>query len=593
MNEVKEVFKNKVFQIVIAILLVFSVGLIAGYEMHKNGISYLQGYTYNLGDVYESASGSNASSSNASSSNASSSNASSSNASSSNASSSNASSSNASSSNASSSNVVYLPEVNLLSFKLNRTSVQPGETLEADVDYDGFWENASVVFKNKSTGTTFTASIVSNNQKFKVPSNLMDGTYEVTQILFTGSRTEYSKYTKLYSNTDTVNSLYFNFKTTLEVKTPVIETPSNNNNNNNNNTETPKTQEIVPIKITSFKLEKNKVTTSEQVFVTYKTNKAVNNIKLEFTSSSKEKMTVYVHSLKDKPYFDIPSTAKVGKYTLTSAVFTGSDVTTAFSNTKNVKDHTYYDFKTTLEIVEPEKPAEEKIYNYNNEDINAKLISELYDAPDNSAITINAHNSPIINKDVFGAIKGTNKQLVINYNENQFIFNGKDINDTTKSIDASVSVDRTNNDDDIKELVKDSIVVYFGDNGRLPGKAKVRVKITDELNGLLSGNKAYLYCYNEDSKNFTYIETDVNKTTDGYYEFEVNHNSKYVLVNNRLSSSLLAKESSTGSTISDVTRFLKDNTVYLILIVVAVLIIILVTVFLLIQKKNKKKEIQS
>ena len=576
MNEVKEVFRNKVFQKVIAVLLIFVVGLIAGYEMHKNGISYLQGYSYNLGDVYESASESNASSSNASNSNASSSNA---------------SSSNASSSNASSSNVEWLPEVSLISFKLDKSSVKPGDTLTADIDYEGFWENALILFKNKSTRITFSTSILSNNRKFKVPSNLMDGTYEVTQILFIGSRTQYRKYTKLYSKTDTVNSVYFNFKTTLEVKTPV--TPSNDNNGGNDNTnDTPKTQEIVPIKITSFKLEKNKVTSDEQVYITYETNKAVNNIKLEFTSSSKEKMTVYVHSLKDKPYFDIPTTAKVGKYTLTSAVFTADDITTAFSNTKNVKDHTYYDFKTTLEITEPKKPVEEKIYNYNNEDMNAKLISELYDAPDNSSVTINAHNSPIVNKDVFGAIKGTNKQLVIDYNDNQFIFNGKDITDTSKYIDASVNVGKTNEDDDIKELVKDSIVIYFGDNGKLPGKAKVRIKVTDELRQLIDGKTAYLYCYNDESKNFTYIETDVKETSDGYYEFEVNHNSKYILVNSRLSSSLLAKESSTGNTISDVTRFLKDNTVYLILIIVAVLIIILVAVFLLIQKKNKKKELQ-
>ena len=572
MEEVKQVFKNKIFQKVIAFLFIFAIGLIAGYEMHKNGISYLQGYGYRiLGDV---ASGSNASSSNASSSNASSSNASSSNASSSNASSSNASSSNASSSNASSANVVFYEEVNLLSIKFDKEEVKRDEVINVILGYTGQWDKASIVLRNSVTGKTFTVNVSSSNRSFTVPTKMSDGTYEITDILFTGKRTQYTNYTKHYNRDGSLNSIYFNFTSTFKVVTPTTASTTEDNPN-------PTVEEIKPIEIKTISLENNSAFAGDTIKVNYETNKTINTMKLDFVSSTNEKMTVYVHSLKENPYFYVPSNAKIGDYVLTTAVLTSSDTSTAFSNNQNDSNYTYYNFNINLSVKAQE--TEKKSYNYNNEDINVTVIRAIYDANNDTVITINADNSPIVNKEVFNAIKGTSKQLVINYNDEQLVFNGKDITDVSKAIDVSIDVFPSKEDSEIKSFVSDGVTIALGENGKLPGKAKLILKLDSELEGLIDGRNIYMYCYNPSSSTFSYIDTDVTKTKEGTYEIDIYNNSRYVLVNSKLKSSLLSKDDS-----KKITDFLKDDTVYLILIIVSIITIIIITVFLIIQKNKEK-----
>ena len=145
-----------------------------------------------------------------------------------------------------------------------------------------------------------------------------------------------------------------------------------------------------------------------------------------------------------------------------------------------------------------------------------------------------------------------------------------------------MTVDNVSSNEDISKLVSNGVVVNFPDNGNLPGKALIRVKATDEVDNILNDN-VYVYIYNESSNNFCVIDTSVKKSSDGYYEFTITHNSDYLITNNKLDSKLVVAQSD-----DNVVSFQKGNGIYLLLIAVGVAVIIAVVVVIVVLKKKKK-----
>ena len=542
-------FKSKVIKLAVSGVAIFAFGIFIGYQLNYGTLSSIQGYLFNAAGE---ASDSNASNSNASNSNASNSNASNSNASDSNASDANASSANASATD----NIIYLQN-----FALGSTSAKQGDKVNVTIGTSGACNSAvSIVFKG-GNGTTFRAQVqdITGNPYIVIPNSAVATTYSVSDVLLVGRNSDNTTFTKQYS-TSGANTYAFNSSLTVVAK----ET-------NNDGTQQP----VSKVSLTSISLGSTSAKVSDKVYVNTQTSEKLNSLKLVFTSADGKTFTVYAKDLLTKPYIEIPSSTVAGTYSLTSAIIATSKSSTAYSKDGG-NDTEKFDFNSTIEISD----GTETTFIYNNEDVNSDVLTKLYNAPSGTEITINADSNTLINEELFNAIKGKNKKLVINYKDNQIVFNGNDI-DSSKTIDISMTVDTVSSNEDINKLVSNGIIVNFPDNGNLPGKALIRVKATEEVDKVLNDN-VYVYVYNESSNDFCIVDTSVKKSKDGYYEFTITHNSDYLIVNEKLDSKLVVSQSD-----GNIVNFQKGNGTLLMLIAVGVAVIIAAVIVIVVLKKKK------
>lgn len=554
-----EKFKSKVIKLAVSGVAIFAIGIFVGYQLNYGTLSSIQGYLFNAAGE---ASDSNASNSNASNSNASNSNASDSNASDANASSANASSANASATD----NIIYLQN-----FALGSTSAKQGDKVNVTIGTSGACNSAvSIVFKG-GNGTTFTAQVqdITGNPYIVIPNSAVATTYSVSDVLLVGRNSDNTTFTKQYS-TSGANTYAFNSSLTVVAK-------ETNNGGNNGGTQQP----VAKVSLTSISLGSTSAKVSDKVYVNVQTSEKLNSLKLVFTSTDGKTFTVYAKDLSTKPYIEIPSSTVGGTYSLTSAIIATSKSSTAYSKDGG-NDTEKFDFNSTIEISD----GTETTFIYNNEDVNSDVLTKLYNAPSGTEITINADSNTLINEELFNAIKGKNKKLVINYKDNQIVFNGNDI-DNSKTIDISMTVDNVSSNEDINKLVSNGIVVNFPDNGNLPGKALIRVKATDDVDKVLNDN-VYVYVYNESSKDFCVVDTSVKKSKDGYYEFTITHNSDYLIVNEKLDSKLVVSQSD-----GNIVNFQKGNGTLLMLIAVGIAVIIAAVIVIIVLKKKKSTPLKN
>lgn len=603
-----EEFKSKVIKLAISGVMIFAIGIFVGYQLNYGTLASIQGYLFNAaGEATDAnATDSNATDSNATDSNATDANATDANATDANATDSNATDANATDANASiTDNIIFLH-----SFKLERNSVKPGEKIFVEIDTSGACNTgASVVFKNPN-GVTFTVQVqdITGSSYITIPKSALASTYVVSDVLLVGLNSDNTTFTKQYSLT---GSNVFNFNSFLTVtakdKNDVGNNNSgnsnsgnnnsgsnnsgsnnsgnnntgnnnseNNNKENNNSGNNKDTQTVSKVTLNSITLDNSTAKVNEKVYINIKTSEKLNSLKLVFSSTDGTTFTVYGKDLSSsKPYIEIPSSTISGTYSLVSAIISTLDSSTIYSKTGE-KGTEKFNFNITIKISD----GAENVYIYNNEDINSEILAKLYSAPSGSEFTVNADSNTLINSELFNVIKGKNKKLIVNYKDNQIIFNGKDI-DNSKTIDISMTVENIINNENISKLVSKGILVNFPDNGNLPGKALIRVKATDEVMQILN-NKVYVYVYNNSSNNFSVIDTNVKKSSDNYYEFTITHNSDYIIVNEKLESKLVVSKSS-----ENVVNFQKGNKTLLMLIAIGGAIIIAAVIVIIVLKKKQ------
>lgn len=539
--------KDKILELVIGGIIIFSVGIFIGYKLNSGAIKNIQGYLFNASGF---ATDPNATDCNATDSNATDSNATDSNATDSNATDSNATDSNATDSNATSSNASINDNILILSsFYLKTTTSKTGEKIYVNLQTQGTTNTgASVSFKS-TKGYTFTTSIysINNNPYIIIPNNILPDTYNVTDLLLTGLNSDYTTFTKHYGQNGNFN---YTFSSKLII--------SSENKTN--------------IKLNSFTLKTNKANISDKVYFDIQTSEKLTNLKLEFKGSNNT-FTVYAASLNNNPYFEIPSNSTEGKYILTSLTLISNDNTVIYTNNGN-NGTLKYVFNSDLEIT---NNSNKKLV-YNNEDIDTTVISKLYESDKNSEIAINANENSFISSELFNIIKGTNRTLKINNNDNELIFKGNDIKEA-KTIDVNTKVYLTEVNNNINEIVKKGIIIDFPDNGSLPGNALVKIKNNDDIKKVLD-SKVNVYYYNDKTNKFRLISRGITLTED-YYEFNISHTSSYVLTNEEIDKKYL-------ETNENVVNFQKSNKVNLLLIGAGVLVIIGTTCLIIfIKRKNK------
>lgn len=153
-----------------------------------------------------------------------------------------------------------------------------------------------------------------------------------------------------------------------------------------------------------------------------------------------------------------------------------------------------------------------------------KLIEILKD-PFIKDIKVDLKENKVISKEVFKNLQNKNKEIQFTSGDLTWTFNGQDISsEDIKDIDVTVSYS-SKNDKSIKENFKDAYVLSFAENGKLPGKAKIKLNIKDKVHS----KKLFLYYYNEEKQAAEKIAGPLVVNGEGLVEFNLIHNSDYFL----------------------------------------------------------------
>lgn len=189
-------------------------------------------------------------------------------------------------------------------------------------------------------------------------------------------------------------------------------------------------------------------------------------------------------------------------------------------------------------------PQELSITVHNTEDIegllitntdNPNLADDIAKQPNDARIIINYETDSNLSGDIFNAIKGTNKTIVLESEGIQWEFNGKDI-ESSKGIDLNVSIDKitsslTGNAQNIQNIVKNvpTMVLSFADNGKLPGKATIRIKADYAFRNYVGEENLYVYYYDNTTGKLVSIAQNIDVSQEGYLLFEIDHNSDFII----------------------------------------------------------------
>lgn len=316
---------------------------------------------------------------------------------------------------------------------------------------------------------------------------------------------------------------------------------------------------------------------SEEAYVTFKSgNKELNTI-LYLEEDGK-----YRGELNINQY------AELGEYKLTDVVISdAAGNSLIYSN----YEHKYKDKDLTIDLVfELTSKFQADV---TTSTISSQLIDIITNAKDDANIAIDATGNSLVKKEVFDAIKGTNKTIYIESNGIEWIFNGQDIKET-KDIDASLMVyyDYDYSKLDSEKYNGEALILEFAPNGELPGVATIRIKLDYTLRNYI-GEKVYVYYYDYESNSNKVFSDIVGESItlndNGWFEFKINHNSAYIFTNTKPNEEYIKKDEATIKINNETTNKVEDNkkesNLKLILIIIFLAIIVGIIVFFIIKKK--------
>lgn len=186
-----------------------------------------------------------------------------------------------------------------------------------------------------------------------------------------------------------------------------------------------------------------------------------------------------------------------------------------------------------------------EIVNDTNADITTSntaldIIDKIKKAQDGSVISIDTSKDSKINNKIFDAIKGTNKIISLESDGIRWIFNGADIkNSKTIDISSKITLARDYSGENW-ESSNTALIIDFKDNGVLPGKVLIRIKADWTFRDYLGEDSLTVYYMNKNK--FDLIKDNIVVTSDGYYEFYIDHNSTYVLSSKKIDSNLVVND---------------------------------------------------
>ena len=314
-------------------------------------------------------------------------------------------------------------------------------------------------------------------------------------------------------------------------------------------------------------------------------NKKVKSIYLVFRDSDKKRtFTSTIKSLYDNPYFVVASSADFTTYKLDGIGITfeakdGTNNTIILNDTSNNGKYSEI-FSQTIEIT---KQEDDSMVYLSAEELNAETYQQILNSREETII-IDADNYTIIPSELFGLIKKNTKKLIIRYNDHEWVFNGIDI-ENPKSINVLMNFYEINDSDistNLKNvLASNTMILEFPNNGELPGDVLIRIK-ESTLTDKLTGDKYYIYYADTENDKLNKVALGVSETSDGYIEFYINHNSKYVISNKEITDKtvlgeddpLLTKNTEINEVSSN--KDIKHILLYSLIAVICILIVIIV-----------------
>lgn len=223
---------------------------------------------------------------------------------------------------------------------------------------------------------------------------------------------------------------------------------------------------------------------------------------------------------------------------------------------------------------------------YNNSEITKAILNKIADSTEIKNITINVDADINVKKELFEAIEGKKTKLTINSGENQIIFRGSSITNP-KTINTVITYTLVDDDVLLREIAKEGIVINFANNGELPGTATIRIKATKEIRETLNASKMPIYHYDETTKELTQLKNNAKYNDEGFIEFSIDHNSKYLIVNEIIEEKEYTVTMNNSQVVDNEVSFLESHRMYILIIGIAVLTIIIVTVIVIVDKKTK------
>ncbi len=227
-------------------------------------------------------------------------------------------------------------------------------------------------------------------------------------------------------------------------------------------------------------------------------------------------------------------------------------------------------------------------------------LQKIADAKDGAIIALDATGNSVVQKYLFDEIKGTNKELHIESNGIEWIFNGKDINNV-KDIDTAINIyyDYNYSDKESLQNLEKAIVIDFADNGELPGISTVRIKLDYALRDYI-GEEVYVYYLDKDDEKMfvDILGNSINLNDNGWYEFKISHNSSYVLTNKKPETKFIKEDKEIINANEELVVKKEETeaekkpnkkTESLILAIIILTLIIVVIVIILCKGKKEKK----
>ena len=166
--------------------------------------------------------------------------------------------------------------------------------------------------------------------------------------------------------------------------------------------------------------------------------------------------------------------------------------------------------------------------------LNTNLSEDIKNMEDGKTAYISYGRNDVLPAEVFEAIKGTNKTIVLESAGIQWIFNGQSITDKNiKEINLNTTIEEKYSfDSEASEELpweQKAIILSFEDNGPLPGPAKIRVKMDYAFQNYVGAENLYVYYYDNTNKKFELVGEKLTITDDEYLEFTITHNSDFVI----------------------------------------------------------------
>ncbi|MEE3343259.1 MAG: hypothetical protein VZS44_04125 [Bacilli bacterium] len=302
-------------------------------------------------------------------------------------------------------------------------------------------------------------------------------------------------------------------------------------------------------------------------------------------------INAYVKSIDSNPYIIVPFNAQNGDYALKTVIMKYSDGTKKFYRLGSEDASTKLTY-IVLQVKNDSKTMIDRDKAYlDNLDYNSRMLAAMDEMTEDAIITVNASSNPFIDKGLFETIRETRKTLIIEYFDSEWVFSGTDIVNP-KSIDVSIGYEaitdkNINNSTMLNDLDKQSLMLTFTNNGDLPGKALIRLK-ANQVDEMFSGDNLFVYFYNEQGS-LDPVAMEIQKDN-GYYDFYIDHNSKYILTNKKLSGNyvtsndkyLKLNEKNTNKTNNS-----GDNKELLIIAGLVIALLVVIIIVLLSTKKNK------